>query len=819
MSLKIDFTDFKRAVLAGIQTGEYPFTQSLISQWLEKYPRDIEAEILEARLDLKKGNTRKSRTTLGNIVKIDPENSDCLKLAIKAGGANLKFQSSALFVLTGETEEISSIYPWATTIRALRNEIKKNNKPNAEKLLQLAIKDDPDNIYLALEHAKYYAKTKDQASILHLLEIYQKRWPECVAFKLLKALLIFKSHNENKAVSLLHTCARLDPGGVVALRLLGSSHEFLSIFPKNRGIDFQGEIPISIALRFEWTQLPSGKLSKAIKSDGAAEKTENIDSRLAVNINAPNSPQSEKVYVILTSYSGLNAKYGPKSAEVIIEQLDALSQAIETNPRWKPLVFIPDKADCAANFGLDPLEEIDPWKIKLSLMDLNTLIGKSNTSIGAVLIIGNHDVLPFHRLPNPTEDSDSYVLSDNPYATTTSNYLLPEWIVGRLPGEMAGDPGLLMQQIRHITEFHKNAHHSQGLAYRIIQIFKRLKNFGRFIREIITTPNDFGYSAEVWRRSSITAFRPIGKGADLRDSPPYDNDTIDVEKLFQAKCAYFNLHGLPNSNEWYGQKDFSETLEGPDFPVAISTDIIEKVINNIDMVFTEACYGGYIFNKKIEESMALKLLDIGSQGVVGSSCIAYGSVFTPLIGADLLAFIFWKYIKDGYSFGSALRQAKIGLIKVMMQRQGYLDGEDQKTLLSFNLYGDPLGCLEEVVFLGKENENGIVESDLSLVNDSDGILGGQTYSDQTISKDIKEVLESYVPGLENAKMRVRKQKVRLVKMINGSQSPKIGSNLEFKKFTQIVYEKKISINKQKHNQFARVTIDEAGKVVKLAISR
>jgi hypothetical protein len=336
---------------------------------------------------------------------------------------------------------------------------------------------------------------------------------------------------------------------------------------------------------------------------------------------------------------------------------------------------------------------------------------------------------------------------------------------------------------------------------------------------LINPPNDFGYSAEVWRRSSIAAFRPIGKGADLRVSPPYASDTIDSGKLLQAKCVYFNLHGLATTNEWYGQRDFSESPLGPDFPVAIKADQIRNITNNIDLVFTEACYGGYINDKHIEDSIALKLLSIGSQGVVGSSCISYGSVFTPLIGADLLAFIFWKYIKDGYSFGSALRQAKIGLIKVMMQRQGYLDGEDQKTILSFNLYGDPLGCLEEIIYIEKNQEEYLQESDLSLMSDSDGIAQSGLQNHQAIAKDINEMLESYVPGLETAKMRVRKQKVKLAKIIGENQYEKIGSNLSFKDITQIVYEKTITVRDQDHQQYARLTIDDQGKIVKLAMSR
>ncbi len=816
----IDQNEFHKAVIAGIQTGEYQFALSLVERWLEKYPQDIEAEVLEAQILINKRITRKGKAILEHVLDKDPENIQAIRLLKKIDPTDSKFYNSVLFMLIGEAHKIRDIHPWATFIRSLHNEIRKNNFKNAEKLLLRAIHDDPDNIYVALEHAKLFIKMKDAATNKHLLKIYTNRWPSCIAFKLFSALNFFKSHEESESLALLHECSRLDPGGVLARKIFGSDHAFLSIFTDNQTVDYLGDIPTSVAITFKWTQLPSGHIAnqKSFQKDEILHKSLNTE-EMVITPPIDHAASTEKIYVILTSYIGLKEKYGPKTTEVVLEQLENLAGALEKNPRWKPLVFIPDKADCVENLGLTPLNEIDPWKIKLAIMDLNTIIKKSNASIGAILIVGNHDVVPFHRLPNPTEDSDPHVLSDNPYATATSNYLLPEWIIGRLPGEAGNDPGLLIEQLRHIIGFHTDAHHSQGFVYKIIQLFKRLRNFGRFIREIFASPNDFGYSAEVWRRSSIAAFRPIGKGADLRVSPPFENETIDVDRLLQAKCVYFNLHGLSTTNEWYGQRDFSENPAGPDFPVAITADLIQNVQNNIDLVFTEACYGGYIFDKKIEESMTLKLLAIGSQGVVGSSCIAYGSVFTPLIGADLLAFIFWKYIKDGYSFGDALRQAKVGLIKVMMQRQGYLDGEDQKTLLSFNLYGDPLGCLEEIIFMGGENENGIHESDLTLVNDNDGILGTQDFSQQSLTKDIKEVLDSYLPGLETAKMRVRKQKVKLEKMLDGNNSLKIGSNLDVKNITQIMYEKTISVNKLDHLQFARVTIDEAGKVIKLAISR
>ena len=89
-------------------------------------------------------------------------------------------------------------------------------------------------------------------------------------------------------------------------------------------------------------------------------------------------------------------------------------------------------------------------EIKLSLADLDKTLARKGERIGALLIIGGPDVVPFHRLPNPTDDGDTEILSDNPYATFDSNYFVPEWPVGRLPGESGSDAGLLLEQIRNL---------------------------------------------------------------------------------------------------------------------------------------------------------------------------------------------------------------------------------------------------------------------------------------------------------------------------------------------------------------------------------
>ena len=820
--LRIGIEEYYRIFRTGLRNGEVQFLNNLISSWLKKYPNDIQSNIFKAEVDFAEKNGREAKRGLFSILESDPENLACYELLAKQSKENDKYIHSGLYVFSGKIHEIDGIFPWATTLRAVKNETKRNNIINAERLLKSAIAEDPNNILIALEHYRISLKQNDLRSNSQLVKIYHQRWQNCIHFKIWMAMEKMNSENETDAVALLHSCVQSDPGGIVIKRLLGRGHEYLSIWPKERGIFYDQQIPTSIAISLDWNRLNSGderqKKPKGI-IEGGREKSQQTkyNSKLRETTDKKLSP----VYVILSSSLGLTRKYGPKSSDVIIEKLTDLSKTINKKPDWESYVFLPDDFNSMNKWGITTVSEIDPWKIKLSLIDLEKRLIERGKEIGAVIIIGNSSVIPFHRLPNPTDDGDQDVLSDNPYSTSSSNYLMPEWPVGRLPGEKGNDPGLLIEQIRHVTKFHAALIPSKNLFERIFSKFNERFNILRKLKDFIKKPRDFGYSAEVWRRSSIASFRPLGKGADLRISPPHDDETIDIDNLMKAKCAYFNLHGLSNTSEWYGQRDFSEVSTKPDFPVAISAKKLSKMTNNIDLVFTEACYGGYIIDKSIDDSIALKLISIGSQGLVGSTCISYGSVFTPLIGGDLLGFIFWKYIKDGCSFGESLLQAKIGLVKVMKQRQGYLDGEDQKTLQSFVLYGDPLGHLEPNIYLEKFRDDEYSEKDIELVTDQDGYFTSSPGVSEKVTNDLQELLKSYIPGLNNAEMKVKTHKINITKMINmeTNQTDKIGSNLEYRTFTQILYNKSIISEKRKHTQYARVTMDDRGKIIKLAVSR
>ncbi|MEJ2758568.1 MAG: hypothetical protein P8046_08825, partial [Anaerolineales bacterium] len=151
----------------------------------------------------------------------------------------------------------------------------------------------------------------------------------------------------------------------------------------------------------------------------------------------------------------------------------------------------------------------------------------------------------------------------------------------------------------------------------------------------------------------------------MKVSPPVSAAKIAPHINKAPKLAYYNLHGLQDTAEWYGQKDPVEGQLGPDYPVALRPMDIKNSGRAPRIVFSEACFGANIINKSVEEAICLKFLDSGSQAVIGSTCTSYGSLTTPLIAADLLGKAFWNFLQQGYPAGESLRRAKIHLAREM----------------------------------------------------------------------------------------------------------------------------------------------------------
>ena len=203
--------------------------------------------------------------------------------------------------------------------------------------------------------------------------------------------------------------------------------------------------------------------------------------------------------------------------------------------------------------------------------------------------------------------------------------------------------------------------------------------------------------------------------------------------------------------------------------------------------------------------------------------MSYGAINAPLIAADLLGYSFWKGLLEGLSAGEALQRAKIHLASEMHQRQGYLDGEDQKTLISFILIGDPLTHLSDEIRSAKYLRRTAAPPppvktvcDKATEPDVEGEIPAE------VMRYVKQVVANYLPGMNNAHLTYTAEKVECVahdhtcptSQLNGKSHPEQAPDRHV-----VVLNKTIEKAGHTHPQYARLTLDGRGKLVKVVVSR
>jgi hypothetical protein len=640
------------------------------------------------------------------------------------------------------------------------------------------------------------------------------------------------------------------------------------------------------------------KDTKDTKGTEDTEVPEGDEPRLA-------SSATSFVHLIISSKRALTRKYGRLGFEQLDSDLRDLKQAIEAGSRRSSgvlhsasvpqsgsirhsyvdleviLAYVDDEASMA-RFGLQPVDPTNPWRVKKLVDSLDARLAEQGGEVRYLLIVGGDGIIPFHRLPNPVDDQDSDVPSDNPYASRDANYLIPERAVGRMPDGETEGAGFLHNLIRTAAE----AHHqyaaaapdgplsvaSKGLLSALSAVLDRIRQPERNGREL-------GYSASIWRKASRAVFRVIADNVDvqLRTCPPLTYEGFQVVE--PPHLSYFNLHGIEDGSNWYGQRDTLFPADYPLFPLALRPQDpgISEHANAV--VFTEACYGANILGKREDDSIALRLMGVGALAVVGSTKISYGSIAPPLLGADLVGKHFWEGLLVGsrrhsqgaedapMTVGEALRHAKVSLASEMQEREGYLDDEDQKALISFVLYGDPSLPITSLHMVGTVSASSarlrspIICSDrASAYLDADtpgvGIPSGQkglpvrpasrvdTVTDELVTR-VKARIETSLPHMSHARVRARPLTVCTVVCENGechlfdedghrsNDTFDVPSTLVQKGLSRkgvgwaLTLQKDISIREHEggdaiphaHHQVVKVVVDESGHILKMAVSK
>jgi len=854
-------SELVRLLKAALYVKAGKFARQAAVTWLAAYPGDLEVSRLFALALDEDGKTEQARAVLEKVISIDPEDRDSYRflaeLRSSASEDTIINWWGAYHTLGGEIPVNAAVQmpEWSEPARASVLKLEQKQYQEAEELIHRSLVIDSGLALIDLLHLKINCDEQDTMAVRQLAGMYHERWPDCIAFQYVNAEKLMESGDEAAAVALLHECVTRDATGQVARRWLGDYDAYRPLWPDELTMRFDLPVPSEVASRLGMNHLPvraqmavpggqfeneKNPVSKnapanpmpepvsAGKTDLDEDEIKDLHNikaefeKLAKRLKKPAIGQSDgrfPVYVVLSSRIGLVTQFGEQSAQVLVNEMNHLAEVVRRRPGWGAIAYLPDDPVCTSKYGLPELDSNDPWKMKLALGDLDRALTPRGERIGAILIIGGEQIVPFHKLPNPTEDQDGEILSDNPYSSTDANYFVAEWLVGRLPGEAGSDAGLLLQQMRQCLQYHERRvvatkGWKRTIFFRAWQSWRNQRSFGR-------KNGGFGYSTAVWRRSSVAVFRPVAPPKDVRVSPPEITGSINPKKFTSARLNYYNLHGLIDTAEWYGQRDLSEVGSGPDYPVALTADDLQRNGRAPSVVFSEACYGGHVIGKSESQSIALRFLSIGVMGMVGSTSIAYGSISAPLVGADLLGQLFWKSLKEGYTAGEALMLAKINLIREMNRRQGYLDGEDQKTLLSFVLYGDPLASADLVTSQSKQTPRIKFSLPIRTVTD-------QTMSVETLSaiqpewiSSAKKSVEAYLPGLENSQVQVSLQKPGNVSVPDDVEKSIKGrkKNTQTPDHYVVTITKTVPNARRQHTHYARVTLDAHGKVVKMAVSR
>lgn len=837
-----------------LQVKAFRFSRQAALAWLSSFPGDLEVEHYYAKALINEGRSSQAKQILEKILKIDPlflEANQTLLRLVTETDKKVGLKVSGVIQALGGSPACATEFPeWGHRLLVVRQSIKDQNYAAALSLLsaELGMNDHPELVDIL--HLEITQHIEDIQSMLNLSRLYHMRWPDCVQISQFLAKAWMDSGNEDEAVKLLHLCAAKDVNGQVPKRMWGENHPYKRIYPSRLEITADFVIPAEVAGKLGLNQLSPGEVSEKIDSPAHTAQIRSFDNYLLVPAQKEDYPVHPKVlphvsktkdaslndvqkefdkladkikqpalthsddrfpaYVILTTRTGLEAQFGIQSAQVILKELKKLAKVIEDKKHWSSILFIPDDLETCGRYGITPVSAIDPWMIKLALVDLDKNLQNSGERIGTVLIVGSEAVVPFHKLPNPTDDNDAEVPSDNPYGSLDANYFIADWPVGRLPGEDGSDAGLLLTQVRNTILYHENDTRSNSIFSQVMSaiMFWNKPWIMRF--------NNLGYTASIWRRSSLAVFRPVGEARNLYLSPESSQTSFKVNKLASAPLAYFNLHGIEDGSEWYGQRDPIEKVPGPDFPVALSPADIRKNPAVPGIVFSEACYGGHIFGKNESQSIALTLMGMGVQGLIASTTVAYGSVSTPMIGADLLGYLIMKNMKVGLAIGQAFSRAKVEFVREMNRRQGYLDGEDQKTLISFVLYGDPLVSYDHQGAKNKTYSRDSLRPVVKTISDRTEIVSDTYTGAPKMITQAKELVKEYLPGIEYAEVRITQQQVRQGKSFSTGSD---GKKYQHPDRVVVSFSKQFRQSEKTHRQYARVTMDKQGKVIKLAVSR
>lgn len=879
---------FTELTNAGFQLENFDVAEKLLIAWLREYPSDLWMRYRLAIVLFKTGKTHDAIRLSELIVRYDPEFQEVWALlsVLYPDGSEERKAAKTRAQRLKKTEALSPDADSGTPLSFLKTVFRRKPGP---KDIMLEDIDDFD-IFSALKIAKDSFQRQDPESYRRLMNIYLRRWPHAIQFKLLYGEFLNQVGSIEEGAKLIHSTIESDLLGMIAGRLWGERNSYRRLFfaPEELSVDLSGiPIPEKIVQAAKLERIPgisvadddlspdepleteldgadeSGDDSaqgdeaedapdvSVLEIDDATSETkatvtgETAETPVArerkqaiaekpnsfqtwffslfrrkpavesatglkeyvYKLDVANSDERFPIYVVLSTIGGLTAKYGKNNKDFIGKEMQLVAEAVDNREGWNAMVFYPDE------FATNHRAYQDPTLIKQELVKLDRALSEKGSMIGAVLIVGGPEVVPFFSLKNPAMDDDLSIPSDAPYATFDETRIFDQqWQLGRVPGDNSSDPGLLLSQLRNIQNHHIRSAETEIRQRRKNRKAKKTLSFSGFSKAIKESKT-FGLSAQVWERPSVAVYRNIAGNGSLATSPGVTATNFPVSHLEECQYAYFNLHGIKGKPNWYGQKDPRDQSTLTTLPIALQMSNLDHLHRAPDVVFAENCYGAEIDKRNESNAISLHMIGKGTKVFIGSTTISYGAVTLPLTAADLLAHLFWQHLRTGISTGEAFRRAKKNFASETEAESGALDGEIQKTLLSFIFLGDPLFAVDPNANITDRAQRAKTAKRYDLVRER---LDSKIAIDSALAKQIfDKIRETYqIATLDDTYTSCTVQKqFRSGKSPNDPKKP--GEETDY----VIIYAKDIRQNDIVARSLTRVTVSPGGEIRKVSFSR
>jgi hypothetical protein len=486
---------------------------------------------------------------------------------------------------------------------------------------------------------------------------------------------------------------------------------------------------------------------------------------------AQENRDAASTFLIITSDRGLREYLDEPGAESVYASINSIAAA-KRSAGYDVYIYVPDSAGRSTG-GFPPIENGLTSRALRDALDEIEEEAVSSGRLDYVLIVGDGDVVPYWYLENPAADSDREFPTDVPYAVRgesgeDEDFLLPDRAVARIPLGAGPDGGL----VSYLEAFASDRWRGPGCDA------------------------DFGLAALQWKMESTKVFGVLADHG-LKTSPPVDTSGFEAGWLEKNAIIYFNVHGSRDEKFWYGQDGFS-------YPKVLSPELVAEASPANAIVLSEACYGGLVEGKTRSDSVAMSFLTKGVSAFIGSSAIAYGSPDESLTEADLLAYLFFTRLVAGETAGSALREAKVDFAAEMLDRQGYLDGDDRKTLLEFNLFGDPAVGIYKGRGLGDRSPDMVSEEVLASI--------------AKLARERFPEMEGVEPAVSEQAGTAGDAIAKKVSKLRPSSEAKGGPRPSDRVFIA-TFRQTITVEGRQIERVVRITFREGGEVMKVVSSK